>query len=126
MRYGTMMVNMVCDMLSSIGYAPHTLYFVLLALIRWKLIQHGFVDGHSRFVVGIRVHNNNRAETVLLLFHDCRARHGTPSRVRGDHGTENIRVAEWMEHHRGAGRGSYIWGRYEVPASLPNPHLSAC
>ena len=99
---GTMMVNMVCDMLSSIGSAPHTLYFVLLALIRWKLIQHGFVDGHSRFVVGIRVHNNNRAETVLLLFHVCRARHGTPSRVRGDHGTENIRVAEWMEQHQGA------------------------
>ncbi|TFK82284.1 hypothetical protein K466DRAFT_459051, partial [Polyporus arcularius HHB13444] len=36
----------------------HTLTFV----------THCFVDGHSRFVTGIRVHTNNRAETVLILF----------------------------------------------------------
>ena len=58
---------------------------------------HCFIDGHSRFVTGIRVHTNNRAETVLTLFLETTERHGVPSRVRGDHGTENLRVAAWME-----------------------------
>ena len=80
-------------------------------LIRWKFVTHCFVDGHSRFVTGIHVHTNNRGETVLTLFLDTVRRHGVPSRVRGDHGTENIRVAEWMERVRGLNRGSYIWGR---------------
>jgi len=35
--------------------------------------------------------------------------HGTPSRVRGDHGVENgIIVAHYMEAVRGALRGSYM------------------
>ncbi|KAK6991956.1 hypothetical protein R3P38DRAFT_3437757 [Favolaschia claudopus] len=48
---------------------------------------------------------------VLDLFLDAVSRYGMPSRARGDHGTENILVAAWMEEHRGSGRGSYIWGR---------------
>ena len=80
-------------------------------LIRWKFVIHCFVDGYSRFVTGIRVHPNNRAASVLQLFLASVRRHGIPSRVRGDHGTENLRVAEWMEHVRGVSRGSYIWGR---------------
>ncbi|KAI0349784.1 hypothetical protein OH77DRAFT_1383846, partial [Trametes cingulata] len=31
-------------------------------------VTHAFVDGHARFVTGIRVHTNNRAATVLALF----------------------------------------------------------
>ncbi|KAJ3001057.1 hypothetical protein NUW54_g6678 [Trametes sanguinea] len=80
-------------------------------LIRWKFVTHCFIDGYARFVTGIRVHTNNRADTVLSLFLESIADHGIPSRVRGDHGTENIRVAEWMEATRGLNRGSYIWGR---------------
>lgn len=87
---------------------------ILLGLIHWKLVIHCFVDGFSRFVLGIRIHNNNRARTVLDLFLHCVAQHGTPSRVRGDHGTENLGVAQWMEERRGVARGSYIWGRYAV------------
>lgn len=78
---------------------------------------HAFVDGKSRLVVGIRANNNNRADTVLGLFLDAASVHGIPSRVRGDHGTENVRVAEWMEENQGTGRGSYIWGRLISPFS---------
>jgi hypothetical protein len=80
-------------------------------LIRYKLVIHAFVDGFSRYVTGIQVVNNNRAATVSELFDLARAKHGTPSRVRGDHGVENIEVANTMEEIRGSGRGSYIWGR---------------
>lgn len=75
------------------------------------MVIHCFIDGYSRLVVGVRVSNNNRSETVLNLFHDARAENGTPSRVRGDHGVENLGVAGWMEENRGLARGSYIWGR---------------
>ena len=80
-------------------------------LIRYKLVIHAFIDGYSRFITALRVNDNNKAQTVLDLFLGGIARHGTPSRVRGDHGTENLRVAEWMETHRGPNRGSYLWGR---------------
>ncbi|GBE89200.1 hypothetical protein SCP_1502080 [Sparassis crispa] len=36
---------------------------------------------------------------------------GYSRRVRGDHGTENLGVAQWMEENKGLDRGSYIWGR---------------
>jgi len=83
-----------------------------IGLIRWKIVIHAFIDGYSRFVLGIRAHSNNRASTVLDLFEDITSVFGYPSRVRGDHGTENLLVAAAMERVRGEGRGSYIWGKY--------------
>jgi hypothetical protein len=83
----------------------------LAGLIRYRIVIHAFVDGFSRFVVGIQVVNNNQAKTVVNLFHHARARHGTPSRVRGDHGVKNILVAAAMEDIQGSHRGSYIWGQ---------------
>lgn len=80
-------------------------------LIRFKIVMHAFTDGKSRYVTGIRASNNNRAETVLEVFIDAVDEHGLPSRVRGDHGTENVLVAQFMEEARGVSRGSYIWGR---------------
>ncbi|KAJ3513257.1 hypothetical protein NLJ89_g3052 [Agrocybe chaxingu] len=57
------------------------------------------------------IRNNNSGNTVLGLFLTAAAIFGVPSRLRGDHGTENILVAAWMEERRGGQRGSYIWGR---------------
>ena len=55
---------------------------------------------------------NNRADTVLEEFVQAVAVHGLPSRVRGDHGVENVRVAQYMFNHpfRGPGRRSYVTG----------------
>lgn len=75
------------------------------------MVIHGFVDGYSHMVVAFRVSDNNRADTVLDVFAEGTRQHGIPSRVRGDHGGENVLVAQFMEDHRGSNRGSYIWGR---------------
>ncbi|KAF7311754.1 hypothetical protein MIND_00185800 [Mycena indigotica] len=83
----------------------------MASLIRWGIVIHGFIDGYSRLITGLRASDNNRAETVLDLFLDAATVYGVPSRVRGDHGTENLYVAAWMEDYRGVLRGSYIWGR---------------
>ncbi|THH19575.1 hypothetical protein EW146_g1603 [Bondarzewia mesenterica] len=80
-------------------------------LICWKLVKHCFVDGKTHLVVAIHVNNNNCSTTVLDLFLSAIPDHEIPSRVRGDHGMENVKVAEWMEQNRGTGRGSYIWGQ---------------
>jgi hypothetical protein len=80
-------------------------------LIRWKIIFHAFIDGYSRFVLGFRANPNNRAATVVYIFNKITNVFGYPSRVRGDHGTENLLVAGLMEQVRGQGRGSYIWGK---------------
>lgn len=81
---------------------------------------HGFIDGYSRLITELRAHNNNRGSTVLALFLEAAARYGVPSRLRGDHGVENIQVAMWMELLCGFRRGFYIWGRYVN--LLPNLH----
>lgn len=83
----------------------------LTGLIRWRIVIHGFIDGYSRLITGLRAHNNNRGETVLQLFLEAAALFGVPSRLRGDHGVENILLAAFMEAFRGLRRGSYIWGR---------------
>lgn len=70
--------------------------------------------------MSIQASNNNRALTVLDVFRDGVKEWGLPSCMRGDHGTENIQVAAYMNYYRGPQRGSYLWGRYEF--QLPTPH----
>ncbi|KAG8956037.1 hypothetical protein FRC03_011022 [Tulasnella sp. 419] len=79
-------------------------------LIRWGFVIHGFIDGYCRTITAIKVHSNNRAQTVLSLFYDAIHHYGVPSRIRGDRGGENIEVAKWMLNHRGRHRASFIWG----------------
>jgi hypothetical protein len=81
----------------------------VLGLIHYKLVMHAFIDGKSRYITGARMHNNNRASTVLKLFKEAIS-NGRPRRVRGDHGVENVDVARWMDENQG--RGRYIWGRF--------------
>lgn len=50
-------------------------------LIRWRLVVHGGIDGHSRRIVYLLCSNNNRSQTVLALFLEAISNYGTPSRV---------------------------------------------
>ncbi|KAK1218916.1 hypothetical protein PQX77_014961 [Marasmius sp. AFHP31] len=79
-------------------------------LIRWGIVIHGIIDGFCRTIVGLRASTNNRASTVLAVFADAVESFGTPSRVRGDRGGENRRVASVMIKMRGLKRGSFMWG----------------
>jgi hypothetical protein len=62
-------------------------------------------------VVGLRASNNNRASTVLIVFTTAIEEHGWPSRVRGDRGGENKKVAVVMIRKRGLNRASFMWGK---------------
>jgi hypothetical protein len=74
-------------------------------------VIHGFIDGYSRLVLDLVASDNNRSDTVLAIFEGICKVYGYPSRVRGDHGGENVQVAARMNEMRGEGRGSYIFGK---------------
>ncbi|SGY89260.1 BQ5605_C131g13369 [Microbotryum silenes-dioicae] len=68
------------------------------ALISFGIVIHGFIDGYSHVLAGVRASSNNRASTVLSVFQDAIALY------------PNVQVAAMMEAVRGLGRGSYLWG----------------
>ena len=78
---------------------------------RWSFVIHGAIDGYSRLVVYLKGETNNRAATVLSSFLGATEKYGVPSRVRCDHGVENLDVAAFMVMYRGESRGSCITGR---------------
>lgn len=72
---------MYCWLYLSHIYVRYINAVVSSGLIRWKIVIHGFIDGYSRLVVGLRASNNNRAATVLDLFLEASQLYGVPSRV---------------------------------------------
>ena len=55
--------------------------------------------------------SNNKANSVLQLFLHANETYGVPSRVRCDHGVENVAVGRWMLEHMGTDRSSIITGQ---------------
>ena len=59
----------------------------------------------------LKCNNNNLSQTVLEIFLNATEKDGLwPSRIRVDHGVENVLVCEAMVQARGTGRGSFIAG----------------
>ena len=79
-------------------------------LIRWRLVVHGGIDGYSRTITFLRCHINNRASTVLSAFREGVEKYGLPTKVRTDHGGENIEVWRMMLDEHEAGESCVIAG----------------
>ena len=61
--------------------------------------MHAGVDGYTRIPVYIQASNNNRADTVLLLFLEAVDEYGLPSQVCSHKGGENVDVSWYMLTH---------------------------
>jgi hypothetical protein len=79
--------------------------------LRWGFVTHGCIDGYSRIITFLGCGLTNESQAVLRLFVSAATEYGLPSRVRSDHGYENIEVAFLMNTLRGNHRGSHITGR---------------
>eukprot|EP00112_Aurelia_sp_Birch-Aquarium-sp1_P016476 Seg3739.2 transcript_id=Seg3739.2/GoldUCD/mRNA.D3Y31 product="hypothetical protein" protein_id=Seg3739.2/GoldUCD/D3Y31 len=80
-------------------------------LIRWRLVIHGCIDGYFRLITFLQCSTNNKAETVLSLFLKAIQNFRCPLRMRTDHGTENIAMAEWLLNHHGVHKHPVLTGK---------------
>ena len=75
------------------------------------MVIHGCIDGFSRLITFLQCSTNNEAETVLSLFLKAIHNFRCPLRIRTDHGTENIAMAEWLLNHHGVHKNPVITGK---------------
>ena len=80
------------------------------SLINWGLVIHGHIDGFSRLICFLKCGTNNKKQTVEALFLEATEKYSWPSRIRTDHGGENVLVWQHMIEKRGEGRGSVLSG----------------
>jgi len=83
----------------------------LCCFCRWGFVTHGCIDGFSRLITFLQTGTNNTANAVLNLFVQAAHKYGLPSRVRCDHGGENVNVALFMNLVRGTDRSSIVLGK---------------
>ncbi|TRY85628.1 hypothetical protein DNTS_008764 [Danionella cerebrum] len=91
---------------------PNSLWHIdgNMRLIRWGFVVHGAIDGYSRLITYLNCNTDNCASTVLSQFVHATCLYGLPSRVRSDHGGENLQVALFMNLMQGIQRHSHITG----------------
>ncbi|XP_051981761.1 uncharacterized protein LOC127643174 isoform X2 [Xyrauchen texanus] len=104
---------------------PNSLWHIdgNMRLIRWGFVIHGAIDGHSRLITYLNCNTNNCASTVLSQFIQATCLYGLPSRVRSDHGGENIQVALFMNLVQGLQRRSHITGESVHNQRIERLHL---
>ena len=92
---------------------PHHLWHIdgHHKLIKYGLVTHGCIDGFSRAVIYLRCCNNNLSKTTMKLMKRGVEEFMIPSRIRGDKGGENVRIAEYIIQQRGVDRNSFIAGQ---------------
>ncbi|XP_051981259.1 uncharacterized protein LOC127642849 [Xyrauchen texanus] len=92
---------------------PNSLWHIdgNMRLIRWGFVIHGAIDGYSRLITYLNCSTDNRATTVLSQFLKATCLYALPSRVRSDHGGENILVALFMHLVQGLEHRGFITGQ---------------
>lgn len=92
---------------------PHHLWHIdgHHKLIKYGMVTHGCIDGFSRCILYIHCCDNNKSDTSLTLFKNAVRQYMIPSRVRGDKGGENVKIADYMIQNRGLNRRSFIAGQ---------------
>ena len=75
------------------------------------MVIHGAIDGYSRLIIYMRIHTNNRADTMVKDFAKGLKDFGVPSRVRADHGGEFAHVNKLMNNINEDNHVSFIKGK---------------
>uniref|UniRef100_A0A8C1YAE3 Integrase core domain-containing protein n=1 Tax=Cyprinus carpio TaxID=7962 RepID=A0A8C1YAE3_CYPCA len=76
-----------------------------------KLIRYLYMFKYILQIMYLKISDNNRSDTHLAFFREAVNTHGFPQRVRGDHGGENVGIAELMFSVRGTDDNSFIAGK---------------